>query len=765
METPATVSAGNGLPVLPEQQAAALDALAGPAPLNEEQSPGDVIKKILVYNGKADIDSFRRAYDFAAEAHREQRRFSGEPFIVHPLEVVNILTELELDQETLIAGLLHDVVEDTGIKLAEIERRFGKEVAMLVDGVTKLSRIEYKSKEEQQAENLRKMFLAMAKDIRVILIKLADRLHNLRTLKYHPVPKQVAIAKETLEIFAPLAHRLGIYRIKWELEDLSFRFMNPEKYFELAEKIVKTRSKREESLRSVISMLMSKLAAMGIEADINGRPKHLYSIYEKMVEQEKDLDEIYDVQGVRCIVETVRDCYATLGIVHTMWTPIPGRFKDFIAMPKSNMYQSLHTTVVGPQGEPLEIQIRTHEMHRTAEYGIAAHWRYKEGGRGDRDFDKKLAWLRQLLEWQHDLRDAREFMESLKIDLFADAVFVFSPKGDVIELPAGSVPLDFAYRIHTDVGHRCVGAKVNGRIVPLEYKLKNGDIVEIITSKNSAPKRDWLNLVKTSQAKTKIRQWFKKEQREENILKGRDYLEKEAKKQGLESDLFRTEKLLEIGKKFNFLSLDDICAAVGDGVLAATNIVSRIKAEESKPGKKGLLAEEAQALITEQRSAAWGKPAQGIRVKDIDNLLIRLSHCCNPVPGDLISGYITRGRGVSIHRSDCRNLLAYREHEPERLVDVAWDKEFHEPFQVKLDITGMDRAGLLSDVMSILLEMKISANWVTARGKKDRGASIELVLEMRGLEQLEIIMNKLMRIKDVYDVRRVSFSSPDDGGR
>ena len=765
METPATVSAGNGLPGLPEQQAAGLDALAGPAPVNEEQSPDEVIKKILAYNGKADIDFFRRAYDFAAEAHREQRRFSGEPFIVHPLEVVNILTELELDQETLMAGLLHDVVEDTGIKLAEIEQRFGKEVAMLVDGVTKLSRIEYKSKEEQQAENLRKMFLAMAKDIRVILIKLADRLHNLRTLKYHPVPKQVAIAKETLEIFAPLAHRLGIYRIKWELEDLSFRFMNPEKYFELAEKIVKTRSKREESLRSVISMLMSKLVAMGIEADINGRPKHLYSIYEKMVEQEKDLDEIYDVQGVRCTVETVRDCYATLGIVHTMWTPIPGRFKDFIAMPKSNMYQSLHTTVVGPQGEPLEIQIRTHEMHRTAEYGIAAHWRYKEGGRGDRDFDKKLAWLRQLLEWQHDLRDAREFMESLKIDLFADAVFVFSPKGDVIELPAGSVPLDFAYRIHTDVGHRCVGAKVNGRIVPLEYKLKNGDIVEIITSKNSAPKRDWLNLVKTSQAKTKIRQWFKKEQREENILKGRDYLEKEAKKQGLESDLFRSEKLLEIGKKFNFLSLDDIYAAVGDGVLAATNIVSRIKAEESKPGKKGLLAEEAQALRTEQRSVVWGKPAQGIRVKDIDNLLIRLAHCCNPVPGDLISGYITRGRGVSIHRSDCRNLLAYREHEPERLVDVAWDKEFHEPFQVKLEITGMDRAGLLSDVMSILLEMKISANWVTARGKKDRGASIELVLEMRGLEQLEIIMNKLMRIKDVYDVRRVSFSSPDDGGR
>ncbi|MCL6639503.1 MAG: TGS domain-containing protein, partial [Firmicutes bacterium] len=421
-------------------------------------------------------------------------------------------------------------------------------------------------------------------------------------------------------------------------------------------------------------------------------------------------------------------------------------------------YQSLHTTVVGPQGEPLEIQIRTHEMHRTAEYGIAAHWRYKEGGRGDRDFDKKLAWLRQLLEWQHDLRDAREFMESLKIDLFADAVFVFSPKGDVIELPAGSVPLDFAYRIHTDVGHRCVGAKVNGRIVPLEYKLKNGDIVEIITSKNSAPKRDWLNLVKTSQAKTKIRQWFKKEQREENIVKGRELLEREARKQGLEVDIIRSEKMLELGKKLNISTLDDIYAAVGDGVLAAAGVIGRLKAEEAKPEKKGLLAEEAQALKTEQRPATWGKPTQGIRVKGIDNLLIRLAHCCNPVPGDLIAGYITRGRGVSIHRSDCRNLLAYRRHEPERLVEVAWDKEFREPFQVKLEVTGMDRAGLLSDVMAVLLEMKISANWVTARGKKDRGAIIELVLEIRGLEQLEIIMNKLMRIKDIYDVRRVSFS-------
>ncbi|MFA4885110.1 MAG: bifunctional (p)ppGpp synthetase/guanosine-3',5'-bis(diphosphate) 3'-pyrophosphohydrolase [Desulfotomaculaceae bacterium] len=719
----------------------------------------ELIQQIKAYNPKADISVIKNAYEYAENAHREQKRFSGEPFIVHPLEVAKILAELELDQETIVAGFLHDVVEDTGITLENIKEKFGNEIALLVDGVTKLSRIEYKSKEEQQVENLRKMFLAMAKDIRVILIKLADRLHNLRTLKYQYVPKQREIAGETLEVFAPLAHRLGIYRIKWELEDLAFSYIEPEKYSELVEKIAKTRDKREEYIRLAISNLTDKLAAMGIEADIQGRPKHLYSIYGKMLKQQKDVDEIFDVMAVRCLVETVRDCYAALGIVHTMWTPIPGRFKDFVAMPKSNMYQSIHTTVIGPQGEPMEIQIRTREMHRTAEYGIAAHWRYKEGGKGDREFEKKLAWLRQLLEWQHDLGDAREFMESLKIDLFADSVFVFSPKGDVVELSAGSVPLDFAYRIHTDIGHRCIGAKISGRIVPLEYKLKNGDIVEVLTSKNSAPKRDWLNIVHTSNAKTKIRQWFKKEHREENILKGKDYLEREVKKQGIENDLLKSERLAELGRRFNFLTLDDLYAAIGDGQITASNILGKIKVE-NKIEKKGLLAEEVQVLKTEVRpSQGWGKPTQGIRVRGVDNLLIRLSHCCNPVPGDPIAGYVTRGRGVSIHRTDCRNLLTYQQYESERLVEVAWDKEFTEPFQVKLEIIGLDRAGFLSDVMAILVEMKISANWVTARGKKDGGAVIELVLEMRGLEQLEHIFNKIKRVKDVYDMRRVSFSA------
>lgn len=719
----------------------------------------ELFQKIKSYNPRVDLSAIRAAFEYAEKAHRGQKRFSGEPFIVHPLEVAKILASLELDQETLIAGLLHDVVEDTGSTLKDIEERFGNEVAALVNGVTKLGRIEYKSKEEQQAENLRKMFLAMAKDIRVILIKLADRLHNLRTLKYHPEPKQVEIAEETLEIFAPLAHRLGIYMIKWELEDLAFRFKEPDKYFELVGKIAITRKKREEYIHSVISILKGKLTAMGIKAVIEGRPKHFYSIYEKMVEQQKDLDEIFDVMAVRCLVDTVRDCYATLGIVHTMWTPIPGRFKDYIAMPKSNMYQSLHTTVVGPKGEPLEVQIRTWDMHRTAEYGIAAHWRYKEGGKGDREFDKKLAWLRQLLEWQHDLRDAREFMESLKIDLFADVVFVFSPKGDVFELPAGSVPLDFAYRIHTDVGHSCVGAKVNGRIVPLEYKLKNGDIVEILTSKNSGPSRDWVNLVKTSHAKTKIRQWFKKEKREENIIRGKEFLEREAKKQGIEIDLIRGDKLVEIGKKFSIYSLEDLYAAVGDGAITANSILTKLKIEEARPEKKGLSAEEVQSIKTEFKSPAeWGRSTQGIRVKGIENLLVRLAHCCNPVPGDPIIGYITRGRGVSVHRTDCRNIFSYQKEESERLVEVAWDREFKEPFQVKLEINGMDRAGLLSEVMNILSEMKISAKWVNARGKKDHGAVIGLVIEVKGLKQLEYITNKIRRIKDVYDVRRVSFS-------
>jgi GTP pyrophosphokinase len=712
-----------------------------------------LVHRVILYHPEADVSLLSRAYRFAEEAHRNQKRFSGEPFITHPVAVANILANLQMDLQTLVAGLLHDVVEDTGVTLEEIKATFGDEVALLVDGVTKLNRLEYRSKEEHQAESLRKMFLAMAQDIRVILIKLADRLHNLRTLKYHNETKQKEIARETLEIYAPLAHRLGIYHLKWELEDLSFRYLEPEKYYELAERVSRTRRKREEYIQAAIQILRRKLAETGIFADIQGRPKHLYSIYNKMTRQNKDLSEIYDVMAVRVVVDSIRDCYAVLGTVHTLWKPIPGRFKDYIAMPKSNMYQSLHTTVIGPQGEPLEIQIRTWEMHRTAEYGIAAHWRYKEGGKTDRDLDQKLAWLRQILEWQRELRDAREFMESLKIDLFSDSVFVFTPKGDVLELPAGSVPIDFAYRVHTEVGHRCVGARVNGRLVPLDYQLKNGDIVEIITSKNAVgPSRDWLNLVKTSQAKNRIRQWFKREQREENISRGREALEREARKHGVDVELLKGEKILQFGRRFNLTTVEDVYAAIGDGTITAQAVINRIREEARAPKAPSEDVQPGRVKTPSQNAES----APGIKVKGMSNLLIRLAHCCNPIPGDPIIGYITRGRGVSIHRVDCRNVALFQRGESNRLVEVSWDGNFQSPFLVKLEVSGMDRAGLLSDVMAILSELKISANWVNARGLKNRQAVIELLLELRSKEQLDLIISRINRVRDIYEVRRTS---------
>jgi GTP pyrophosphokinase len=716
----------------------------------------DVEQRVTSYNPEADFASLRRAFDLAMQAHAEQKRFSGEPYIVHPVAVTRILADLELDLETLVAGLLHDVVEDTKIPLTRIKADFGSEVAALVDGVTKLNRLEFRSKEEQQVENLRKMFLAMAKDIRVIMIKLADRLHNLRTLKHQQPEKQREIATETLEIFTPLAHRLGIYHLKWEMEDLAFRYREPEAFYDLADKVSRTRRKREDYIRTVIAILTEKIAAVGIQCEIQGRPKHLYSIYEKMREQQLDFTQIYDVSAVRLLLSSVRDCYAALGIVHSLWKPIPGRFKDYIAMPKSNLYQSLHTTVLGPQGQPLEVQIRTLEMHRTAEYGIAAHWRYKEGERGSKTIDQKLSWLRRILEWQHDFGDAREFMESLKIDLFSDVVFVFSPKGDVYEFPAGSVPIDFAYRVHTQVGHRCVGAKVNGRIVTLDYKLQNGDIIEILTSKQShGPSRDWLKIVKTSQAKTRIRQWYKKEQREENICKGREMLEREVKKHNLDPDFFKPERLLEYGRRLNLATLDDVFAAIGDGIISPVSMFNRFRELLGKAEKKGSLAEEIEALKTENRSLPdWGRPTHGVRVRGIDNLLIRLAHCCNPVPGDEIIGYITRGRGVSIHRLNCHNIPSFKQNESDRIVEVTWDKDFQSPFQVKLELSATDRSGLLSDVMAVLSDMKISANLVTARGMKNDQAAIDLVIKVSNLEQLDYLLNRLGRVKDVYEVRR-----------
>ncbi|CAA7601707.1 GTP diphosphokinase/Threonine-tRNA ligase [Acididesulfobacillus acetoxydans] len=696
-----------------------------------------------------------RAYRFAADAHRGQLRNSGEDYIEHPLEVALILAELEMDEPTIAAGLLHDVIEDTAYTLQDLEKEFGAEIALLVDGVTKLGRLEYKTKVELQVENLRKMFLAMAKDIRVILIKLADRLHNMRTLKYHSEQKQKEIAQETLEIFAPLANRLGIFRIKWELEDLSFRYLKPQEYYDLVEGIALKRREREAQINEVIDQMSQRLTEVGIKADISGRPKHLYSIYRKMVIQNKELSEIYDLTAIRVIVDSVNDCYGALGIIHTLWKPIPGRFKDYIAMPKPNMYQSLHTTLVGAHGEPFEVQIRTWEMHRTCEYGIAAHWKYKEGGKSiNTNFEQKLSWLRQLLEWQHDSRDAGEFMESLKIDLFADTVFVFTPKGDVVELPADSCPVDYAYRVHTDVGHRCVGAKINGRIVPLDSKLSNGDIVEILTSKQAnGPSRDWLSFVKTSQAKNRIRQWFKKEQREENILRGRESLEREVRKLGLEPlTTLKADRLLEWAKGYNFTAIEDLYAAVGDGALSTNKIISRLREEMTKEEREKVQLE----TLTQGEVKALGKSSQGVLVKGIDNVLVRFSHCCNPLPGDEIIGYITRGHGVSVHRRDCRNFKARSLEDQERVVEVKWDENTETTYSVDIHVSVGDRARLVTDVMNAVMDTRTNMLGIHAHVGKDRVAHIQLRLEIRNLEHLNYVIQKVRRVKDVLDVDRIS---------
>ncbi len=721
-----------------------------PEELNEK------LKKVLPPDQLLQID---QAYEFAAAAHQGQQRNSGEDFIQHPLEVAIILAELEMDQPTIIAALLHDVLEDTEYEYADLEKKFGVEVALLVDGVTKLGRIEYKSKMELQVENLRKMFLAMAKDIRVILIKLADRLHNMRTLKYHSLEKQKEISQETLEIFAPLANRLGIFRIKWELEDLAFRYLKPEEYYDLVEGIALKRQEREAQINRVIAELKQRLDEIGIKADIAGRPKHFYSIYQKMIKQNKELSEIYDLTAVRVIVNSVNDCYGALGIVHTLWKPIPGRFKDYIAMPKPNMYQSLHTTLIGAQGEPFEIQIRTWEMHRTSEYGIAAHWKYKEGNKqGDSNFDKKLAWLRQLSEWQHESRDAGEYMESLKIDLFADTVFVFTPRGDVVELPKGSCPVDFAYRVHTDVGHRCIGAKINSRIVPLDTKLNNGDILEILTAKQgNGPSRDWLSFVKTSLAKNRIRGWFKKEQREENIIRGRESLEREVRKLGLDPAIvLKNENVLELAKAHNLTAIEDLYSIIGDGALTANKVLARLREEIAKE------AREKQQMAALQQgeakgSSAYGKASHGVMVKGVDNILVRFSRCCNPLPGDEIMGYITRGHGVSIHRADCENVSKNSQEEQNRIVEVMWDERTESIYPVDVQVFGEDRARLATDIMNVIADTRTQILAINARRVgKDNQASVLLSIEIRDLNHLNYIMQKIRRVKDVTCVERVN---------
>lgn len=710
--------------------------------------------KAANYMSKEELDLIDKAYRFAAKHHEGQFRKSGEPFITHPVAVAEILLDLHMDAVMIVAALLHDVVEDTEATLESIQEEFGDEVAELVDGLTKLRRIKYKSKEEQLAENHRKMLLAMAKDVRVILIKLADRLHNMRTLKYRTEEDQRRVSNETLEIFAPIAHRLGISTIKWELEDIALRFINPQQYYRIVNLMNKKRVERESYIKQVMHELEIRIKELDINAEISGRPKHIYSIYRKMFLQKKEFNEIYDLLAVRVIVENVRDCYAVLGIVHTLWKPMPGRFKDYIAMPKANMYQSLHTTVIGPEGEPLEVQIRTHEMHRTAEYGIAAHWAYKEGKtlkENGQSAEQKLRWFRELLEYQQESQNAQEFMESLKMDIFSDLVFVFTPKGDVIELPAGSVPLDFAYRIHTEVGNRCVGAKVNGKIVPLDQPLKTGDIVEILTSKHSyGPSQDWLKIAKSSHAKNKIRAWFKKERREETIEKGRLAIEGEVKKYHLNlKELLKEEYIKEVSRRFNFQDVEDMYSAVGYGGITAAQVVTRLVEFYRKDHPE----DQKETSLPELKSQQPKKgPDNGVRVKGVDNLLVRFSRCCNPVPGDEIVGYVTRGRGVSVHRENCPNI---KNEDPERLIEVEWEVGSEQYYNVDIEVTGLDRRGLLNEVLQAVNETKTNISQVTGRADKNKMASINMTISIKHLDHLQRVADRVKQVRDVYAVRRI----------
>lgn len=724
-----------------------------------------LINKVKRYNPDVDEEAIRNAYKLARKYHIDQYRMSGEDFVSHPVEVADILADLGMDTTTIIAGLLHDVVEDTDVSLEELTKEVGPDVVALIDGVTKLGRIEFKSREEEQAENLRKMFIAMARDIRVIIIKLADRLHNMRTIRHLDQAKQVKKAKETLEIYAPLAHRLGIMSLKWELEDLSFQVLEPRMYEQIQEMVAARRSEREEYLKVTINSLKKELKSLGIEADISGRPKHFFSIYEKMVKKGRDFSEIYDLLALRVIIDTIKDCYGALGAIHAMWTPIPGRFKDYIAMPKFNMYQSLHTTVIGPMGKPLEIQIRTKQMHRTAEYGIAAHWRYKEGGKENR-LDEKLSWLRQMLEWQSELKDPREFMEALKIDLFQDEVYVFTPKGDVVNLPSGATPLDFAYTIHTDVGHSCIGAKVNNQIVPLEYKLRTGDFIEVLTAKSSAgPSKDWLKIVKSSRARNKIKQWFSKESREGSETAGKEILQKELRKLelGLKSPI-STGVLEVIAKELNFKGIDDVFASIGNGKTSAKQVATRIAEAHAKEKEKesekddhyGI--EELQLKFPQKKRRVEGRT--GIIVKGMDDILIRLAHCCNPVPYDDIVGFITRGRGVSVHRMDCLNANRLMEESPDRIIETSWDTRQSTSFQVEIEVEALDRTKLLRDVTTVLGDAGVNILSAAVSTSNEHIAVLKFVFEIGNLSHLQTIIGNVKKVPAVYDVYRVEPNRP-----
>lgn len=723
-----------------------------------------LVKKIKENCVNINMDMVNKAYNLAFEAHKEQKRDSGEPYIIHPIEVATILAELGMDTSTIVAGLLHDVIEDTEYTYDDIKNLFGEEVANLVSGVTKITKMEYKSKEEQQADNFRKMLLAMADDIRVIIIKLADRLHNMRTLKYRKKEKQKKTAMETLDIYAPLAHRLGISKIKWELEDLSFRYLHEEEYYDLVKQVAEKRTEREIYIKKIIEEMYNKLEEAGIDSDIDGRPKHFFSIYKKMVTKNKSIEQIFDLTAIRVLVNTVKDCYEVLGIVHTIYKPIPGRFKDYIAMPKPNMYQSLHTTVIGPQGKTFEIQIRTFEMHRTAEYGIAAHWKYKEGDNNgetkEKNFESKLVWLRDMLEFQKETADAQEFIEGFKIDLFTDEIFLFTPKGVVIDLPNGATPIDFAYRIHTDIGNKCVGAKVNGKIVPLDYKLKTGEIVEVLTSNNAkGPNMDWLNIAKSNQAKSKIRSWFKKAKKEENISKGKELFEKELKKQGVHfADIAKGETYEKFVKRNNINGMDDLYALIGLGAISASSFIWKLKDENQSKDEK-VIEENTNKIIEDNISKAQRNKIDqtvGITVKGVDNLMIRFAKCCNPVPGDDIMGYITKGRGISVHRADCGNLKNLIMEDGDKVVDVSWGTSNGRAYIAEIQVKAEDRSGLLTDIMGIISELNLQLNALNAKSAKGSMAYVNIKVKIDTVELLKDLMKKIRHLKGIIDVYRVN---------
>ena len=736
-------------------------------------SPEDLYNQLITsvkrYHPSADVSQIEKAFNIANNAHKGQLRKSGEPYIIHPLCVAIILADLELDKETIIGGLLHDVVEDTVMTTEDITKEFGSEVALIVDGVTKLGQLSYsKDKIEVQAENLRKMFLAMAKDIRVILIKLADRLHNMRTLKFMKPEKQKEKARETMDIYAPIAQRLGISKIKVELDDLALRYLEPEAYYDLAEKIASRKSEREAFVSSIVDEVSECMKQGGIKCEVSGRVKHFFSIYKKMVNQHKTLDQIYDLFAVRIIVDSIKDCYAALGLIHEKYTPIPGRFKDYIAMPKQNMYQSLHTTLIGPSGKPFEIQIRTFEMHKTAEYGIAAHWKYKEDPNGINTPNKeeaKLTWLRQILEWQTDMSDNREFMSLVKndLDLFSESVYCFTPAGDVKNLPNGSTPIDFAYSIHSAVGNKMVGARANGRLVNIDYKIQNGDRIEIITSQNSkGPSRDWLNIVKSAQARNKINQWFRTEFKESNIIRGKDLIEKYCKAKSIVlSDITKPEYIEKVKKKYGFQNWDAICAAIGHGGLKEGQIVNRLLEEYNKDKKANMTDTQLLEQLSQDKPGTETKVRGahkhgGIVVKGIHDVAVRFSKCCNPVPGDEIVGFVTRGRGVSIHRTDCINVMNISEMDRNRLIDAEWqdDGASDEVYQAEINIYVQDKVGVLVEVARIFTESEINVTAMTSRSSKNHTATINVAFDIKGRSQLQKVIDKLRSLECVYDIER-----------